>query len=140
MLRSVRPSSALGLPPPMLRVAPGSMAVTPLPLMVPPYQPRSPVTRSAPAPSRTPLLKVPCWTLTSAPDVGSCAANKLDLFVRGADRGVWRRTYNGSWGAWSGLGGPMSSGPSAVCLPGTTTLDVFVAASNYSLLKQSLAG
>jgi hypothetical protein len=79
-------------------------------------------------------------SLSSAPDVGSCAANKLDVFVRGADSGLWRRTYNGSWGAWSGLGGPLASGPSAVCLPGTTTLDVFAAAMDDSLLKQSLTG
>ena len=79
-------------------------------------------------------------TLTSAPDVGSCAANKLDVFARGGDHGLWRRSYNGTWGSWSGIGGPFTSGPSTICLPGTTTLDTFAAASNYSLLKQTFAG
>lgn len=78
--------------------------------------------------------------LTSAPGVGSCASGKLDVFVRGTDSGYWRRSFNGSWGAWSALGGPFVSGPATACLPGTTTLDVFGAGADYSLLEQTLAG
>ena len=60
--------------------------------------------------------------------------------MRGTDNGFWRRSFNGTWGAWTALGGPYTSGPSAVCLAGTTTLDVFGAGADYSLLKQTLAG
>jgi hypothetical protein len=79
-------------------------------------------------------------TLTSDPAPASCASGHLDVIVRGTDHGYWRKSFNGTWSGWTALGGPFTSGPGAVCLPATTTLDVFGAGSDYSLLKQTLTG
>jgi hypothetical protein len=64
--------------------------------------------------------------LTSGPDVASCATGHLDVFVVGSDGGIWQKSYNGtSWTQWRPWGGTWTSDPSAVCLPGTTTVQLF---------------
>ncbi|PWR09253.1 alpha-galactosidase [Micromonospora acroterricola] len=40
------------------------------------------------------------------------AGGRIDVFVRGTDNAVWRRSYvAGSWGPWSSLGGAVTDGP-----------------------------
>ena len=56
----------------------------------------------------------------------SCVTGAFQVFAVGVDSSVWSRTFNGStWGPWTKIGGTWSSGPGAVCQPGTTTTDVF---------------
>jgi hypothetical protein len=62
---------------------------------------------------------------TSAPAAVSNAPGRIDVFVRGADAAVWRRTWTTSWGAWTSLGGVATSAP-AVTSRGTNRLDLFV--------------
>ncbi len=53
--------------------------------------------------------------LSSGPAVSSYAKNRLDLFVKGADRALWRRKWNGSaWKDWESLGGGFESDSAAV--------------------------
>ena len=64
--------------------------------------------------------------LNSSPDVSSCASGKLDVFAVGQDGALWRRSFSaGAWGGWTSLGGQWTSGPGAVCQPGTTKIDLF---------------
>lgn len=40
------------------------------------------------------------------------AGGRIDVFVRGTDNAVWRRTFvHGRWGAWTSLGGRVSDAP-----------------------------
>jgi probable HAF family extracellular repeat protein len=50
-----------------------------------------------------------------APAVASWAGGRLDIFVRGTDHQLWRRSYQGGWSGWQlAVSGPVASGPSAV--------------------------
>ena len=62
---------------------------------------------------------------TSAPAATSNATGKIDVFVRGGDAAIWRRTWTTSWGPWTSVGGVAGSAP-AVASRGTGRLDLFV--------------
>ena len=63
--------------------------------------------------------------LTSAPDVSSWAANRLDVFARGTDNALWHRWWDGSaWRGWESLGGILTSNPGVVSW-GNNRIDVF---------------
>jgi hypothetical protein len=54
-------------------------------------------------------------SFTSDPDLASTAPNRLDVFARGTDGGIWRKTWNGfGWSGWTSVGGPVEGGPGAV--------------------------
>jgi len=78
--------------------------------------------------------------LASGPDVASCAAGHLDVFVIGTDGGLWQKSYNGSWSQWRPLGGTWTSDPSAVCRPGTTTVDLFERGQDQALWHVTVTG
>ena len=68
----------------------------------------------------------PGGDIVSNPAVASCAPGKLDVFVVGSDRGLWRKGWNGTaWGPWVPQGGQWAGGPSAVCRPGMSVIEVF---------------
>jgi PQQ-like domain len=53
-------------------------------------------------------------TLTSGPDPSSWGANRLDVFLRGANNGLWHTSWNGSaWSPQVSLGGVITSDPGA---------------------------
>jgi beta-lactamase class A len=56
----------------------------------------------------------------SAPAAGFTAAGRQDVFARGADGALWRRTWAGSsgFGPWRRIGGVLSSSPDAAPRPG----------------------
>jgi Concanavalin A-like lectin/glucanases superfamily/Repeat of unknown function (DUF346) len=61
-----------------------------------------------------------------APAVASRAPDRLDIFVRGENDGLWHKTWNGQvWSDWEDLGGRLTSSPAAVSW-GPDRLDVFV--------------
>ena len=72
--------------------------------------------------------------LSSSPGATSCANGHIDVFVLGADGGVWRKGYNGtSWSDWTWLGGSWTSAPAGVCRAGTNTIDVFARGTDNAL-------
>ena len=78
--------------------------------------------------------------LTSAPATSSCAAGHLDVFATGTDASLYQIGYNGSWGNWQRLGGYWASDPGAVCLTGTTTVNLFERGPDAALWHTSLTG
>lgn len=61
---------------------------------------------------------------TSAPAAVSWGGTRIDVFVRGADRELWRRSRNGgAWGDWETLGGTLATPPAAASTT-TNRLDV----------------
>jgi Glycosyl hydrolase catalytic core len=62
---------------------------------------------------------------TSAPAAVSSATGKVDVFVRGADSAIWRRTWTASWSPWTSVGGVATSAPAAISR-GTDSIDLFV--------------
>ena len=86
------------------------------------------------------------WTflggvLSAGPDAASCAPGHLDVFAIGIDHSMWRRGFNGtSWGGWQSTGGQWSMSPGAVCIPGTTNIQVFERAPILSLVQWSTTG
>ena len=71
-----------------------------------------------------------------APDASSCSAGTLDVFAIGVDSGLWHRSFNGTaWTAWTPLGGIWTSGPGAVCQPGTTKIDLLERATDFALWR-----
>ncbi len=62
---------------------------------------------------------------TSDPGVVSWGNGRLDLFVHGEDNVLWQKTYNGSWGNWTSLGGVLVSSPDAASW-GNGHIDVYV--------------
>ncbi|HEY0104662.1 MAG TPA: hypothetical protein VGB91_01165, partial [Rhizomicrobium sp.] len=52
--------------------------------------------------------------IASDPVPVSWGPNRIDVFVRGADRGLWRRVRDsGTWLDWEGLGGVLAGTPAA---------------------------
>lgn len=83
----------------------------------------------------------PGGVLSSGPDAASCSPGHLDVFVQGTGNGLWQRGFNGtSWTAWKPLGGIWTSDPSAVCVPGTTTINLFARFADGALWTLSLTG
>jgi hypothetical protein len=79
--------------------------------------------------------------LTSGPVAASCASGHLDVFAIGVGGGLWQRGFNGtSWTAWKPLGGFWTARPSAMCRPGTTTIDLFTRGTDNGLWTQSVTG
>ncbi len=72
-------------------------------------------------------------TLTSGPSVASWDQNRLAVFARGTDNGLWLMRWNGSsWDTWQSLGGTLAGDPEAVSW-GINRLDVFVRWSDNTL-------
>jgi alpha-galactosidase len=66
------------------------------------------------------------------------ANGRIDVFVRGIDDAVWRRSYvNGRWNAWSSLGGTVSDAPT-VAFTSPTDLTV-VARGTDGLIRSRTA-
>jgi hypothetical protein len=79
--------------------------------------------------------------LTTGPDASSCAASKLDVFALGTDNGLWRESWTGSaWTPWQSVGGGWTSDPSAVCVPGTSNIEVFERGADGALWYVGLTG
>jgi spore germination protein YaaH len=79
--------------------------------------------------------------LTTGPDASSCAASKLDVFALGTDNGLWRESWTGTaWTPWQSVGGRWTSDPSAVCVPGTSNIQVFERGTDGALWYLALAG
>ena len=74
--------------------------------------------------------------LTSPPVAVSWGVNRLDVFARGLDFGLWHRGWNGSsWSGWYSLGGVLTSNPEAVSW-GANRLDVFARGLDNALWHQ----
>ena len=79
-------------------------------------------------------------TVLTAPAASSCATGAEDVYAVGADFATWRRTFNGTtWGAWTAVGGQWSSGPGAVCQPGTTTIDLIERGPDGALTRLEIS-
>jgi hypothetical protein len=77
----------------------------------------------------------------SGPDASSCAAGHLDVYAMGQDSALWHESWNGtSWSSWQSLGGSWTSAPSAVCQPGTTTVDLFERPSDRAIWHTTVTG
>jgi hypothetical protein len=66
------------------------------------------------------------------PDVSSWASGRLDVFVRGTDARLYHRSFTGAWSGWEGLGGVLTSDPTAVSWS-NGRIDVFVRGSDNQL-------
>jgi hypothetical protein len=72
--------------------------------------------------------------------VTSWREGRLDLFIKGADNGLWHRTYvSNVWSCWKPLGGLVTSGP-AVASWNDGRLDVFVRGGDNALYHKSFDG
>jgi uncharacterized protein YkwD len=86
------------------------------------------------------------WTslggvLSLSPATSSCATGHFDVFVVGTNAGIWQRGFNGtSLGGWTSLGGNFSSGPGAVCPPGTNMVNLFARYLDGALWTGTVAG
>lgn len=73
----------------------------------------------------------PRWTSLGGPipagaTVASWGPNRLDVFVRGTDQGLWHQSFDGTaWSNWQPLGGVLGSDPVAVSW-GLNRIDIFV--------------
>ena len=77
----------------------------------------------------------------SGPDASSCASGHLDVYAVGLDSALWHEAWNGTgWSSWQQLGGQGTSDPSAVCEPGTTTVDLFERASDHAIWHSTVTG
>ena len=65
--------------------------------------------------------------IASSPDAASCASGHLDVFAAGPDAALYHLAFKGAsgWAQWERMGGQWSAGPGAVCLSGTSTVEVF---------------
>lgn len=71
--------------------------------------------------------------IESAPAVSSWQRNRLDVFARGQDQGLWHLFWDGSrWSNWESLGGIITSAPAAASW-GPNRIDVFAIGQNQSL-------
>jgi hypothetical protein len=71
--------------------------------------------------------------------VASWSANRLDVFVRGADDQLWQKAWNGGWMGCYPLGELLTSSP-AVASWAPNRLDVFVRGSDNALYQKSWNG
>ena len=77
----------------------------------------------------------------SGPDAASCAPNRLDVFALGMDKSLWRLSWNGTqWSGWQPLGSQWTSDPSAVCLAGTSSVDLFERGSDQAMWTATVTG
>jgi hypothetical protein len=76
--------------------------------------------------------------LGDGPAAAGSADGSLDVFVRGADDGLWTRHDGGTWTDWTSLGGVIRSQPAAVSTqPGT--LDVYVLGADNAIWARHFA-
>ncbi len=52
--------------------------------------------------------------------------------------GIWRKSFNATWGEWIQFEGDWSNGPGAVCRPGTTAIDVIKLGTDAALWQLEL--
>jgi hypothetical protein len=77
--------------------------------------------------------------ITADPGAVASASNRIDVFVRGTDNGLWQTTWNGATWTWSFLSGVLSSGPDAAsCAAGH--VDVFVLGTDGGLWQRHFDG
>jgi hypothetical protein len=76
---------------------------------------------------------------TSAPAALSNASGKIDVFVRGADSGIWQKTWNGSWSGWTSIGAVSTSAP-AVDSRGPNRIDVFYRGTDGQIYQRTNNG
>jgi len=78
--------------------------------------------------------------ITTGPAVSSWGANRLDIFARGQDNGLWHMSWNGSsWSGWQSLGGVITSDPTAVSW-GPNRIDIFARGQDNGLWHMSWNG
>jgi hypothetical protein len=79
--------------------------------------------------------------LSSAPTAVSWGnQNRIDVFVKGTDNGLWHRWWDGStWSGWEGLGGKLTSDP-VVTSWSAGRLDVFARGTDNQLWHRFFAG
>jgi hypothetical protein len=72
----------------------------------------------------------------AAAAVSTCTASTFDVFVVGVDNAVWRNSFTSAgWSGWTSAGGSWTSGPGAVCEPGTTTIELFERGTDLALWR-----
>ncbi|GAC1472597.1 MAG: hypothetical protein PVSMB3_05900 [Candidatus Dormibacteraceae bacterium] len=77
----------------------------------------------------------------SGADAASCSSAHLDVFAVGGDNALWQLGWNGAaWTGWKPVGGIWTSKPSAVCRPGTTTVDLFARGTDRALWHRTTTG
>ena len=76
---------------------------------------------------------------TSAPAALSNAPGRIDVFVRGGDGAIWRRTFTTSWGSWASVGGVSTSAP-AVTSRGANRVDLFIRGAQGQIQLRSYNG
>ncbi|WP_206664690.1 hypothetical protein [Dankookia rubra] len=77
--------------------------------------------------------------LTSDPDAEAWSANRLDIFVRGTDAGLYHKWWDGqSWSGWEPQGGVLTSDPEVVSWA-PNRLDVFARGTDGALYHQWFA-
>jgi hypothetical protein len=90
-------------------------------------------------------LADPAWlalggVLTSPPVPVSWGGSRVDVFVRGLDRALWRITRSGgSWSAWESLGGRLATTPAAAST-GPNRLDVVALDDDGALVHRRWTG
>jgi hypothetical protein len=71
--------------------------------------------------------------LSSGPSASSRRNNRIEVFVRGQDRSLYLKYWNGKkWSDWRSLGGELTSSPAAVSW-GPRRIDVFARGKNESM-------
>lgn len=70
--------------------------------------------------------------LTSAPGATSWGRNRIDVFVRGTDKGMYHKWWNGRWSNWENLGRILESAPAA-CSWGYNRIDTFVRGTDNAM-------
>ena len=76
---------------------------------------------------------------TSAPASVSNGPGRIEVFVRGGDGAIWRRSFTTSWGAWSSIGGASTSAPAATSR-GANMIDVFMRGAQGQVYQRSYSG
>ncbi|MEO6797998.1 MAG: choice-of-anchor D domain-containing protein [Candidatus Dormibacter sp.] len=77
--------------------------------------------------------------LASSPAVASPALGRLDLFALDNSGALMQKVWNGAgWSAWGSLGGSWLSDPSAVSQRNSSTVDVFLRASDSTVKRQTV--
>ncbi|MEY2478506.1 MAG: hypothetical protein QOG87_3821 [Actinomycetota bacterium] len=71
--------------------------------------------------------------LIGGPDASSWAPDRVDVFVRGVDNGLWHKWGDDKvWSGWEGLGGQLTADPAAASW-GPDRVDVFVRGTDNGL-------
>ncbi|KMT21117.1 DUF346 domain-containing protein [Clostridium cylindrosporum] len=70
--------------------------------------------------------------LTAAPSACSWGKNRIDVFVRGTDKSMYHKWWNGRWSNYENLGGVLESAP-ASCSWGYNRIDTFVRGTDNAM-------